>query len=376
MKTIVALVCLLMAAGASRAEVTYSKEVQVKSGALLAIRLDTGGSIHIVGWDRDVVAVEARFTGRDADNVEFAVESVSGGARIASEFKERRARNSLGGRLDIKLPRRFNLELHTKGGEIDIAGVEGRLEGETMGGDLRLRALRGELDLTTMGGNIRLTESAVDGEVTSQGGNVTLADVCGSVEATTMGGNVVYDNVDESCGGPCREVKISTMGGNIAAPDASCGANLETMGGNITIERAEEYVRAETMGGNISIGSLDGWVHATTMGGRISVSMVGDPSSGRRDVRLESKGGDIELGLPEGLSMEIDVTLAYTKRSSQQYSIESEFPLTIRRTDYWDQDSGDPRKYIYGRATLGGGTHKVKIETVNGDVRIFRSAGK
>lgn len=370
------LICVLALAGPARADVGHAEEIDAPSGGELSVRLETGGEIEIVGWDRDVVSVDASFRGRDADNVSFEVQKTSGGVRIVSKFKERRRRNSVDGRVKLRVPDRFDLDLNTMGGKIEIRSVEGDIRGETMGGELRLESLRGDVDLETMGGNIRLRDSEVDGEITSMGGNVELSDVCGSVEATTMGGNVVYDNVTDACGGQCREVRISTMGGNIESPDAPCGADLETMGGNIAIDSAQEYVKAETMGGNIRIGAVDGWVHATTMGGTIRVTMVGDPRSGRRDVRLDSKGGDVELGLPEGLSAEIDVTLAYTKRSNKKYSIESDFPLSVRQSESWDHKSGDPRKYIFGRGSVDGGEHKIKIETINGDVRIFKTGSR
>ena len=126
------------------------------------------------------------------------------------------------------------------------------------------------------------------------------------------------------------------------------------------------------MGGNIRVGEVDGGVHATTMGGDIEVHMVGDPSDGERDVRLDSKSGDIVLALPAGMSMEIDITLAITKSSRRRFQIQSDFDLDIRESDGWDHSQGSPRKYIYGKATIGDGQHRIKIETINGNVRLIR----
>jgi len=365
--------CLLMLAGTALAAREYSKEIPVSSGERLVIELETGGAIEIQGWDRDVVSIQARFTGRDHENVVFEVTRTSDGVRITSEFEQRRRRNSSGGQLEIKVPERFDLDLSTAGGEIEISGVEGEIEGETMGGELRLSRLRGRVDLSTMGGKIVLSDSEVDGSVETMGGDVRLSDVLGNVDASTMGGKVIYDNVRALPGsGPCSEVRISTMGGDIKAPEAPCGADLSTMGGNISVENASEFVAAETMGGNITIGTVDGWIKAVTMGGRIEATMVGDPESGRRDVRLDSKGGDITLTLPDGLSMAVDITLAFTKNSRQDYTIESDFPLTQNRTDSWDYGEGSPRKYVYSRGTIGGGEHKVRITTINGNVRLLR----
>ena len=63
------------------------------------------------------------------------------------------------------------------------------------------------------------------------------------------------------------------------------------------------------MGGNIEIDAVDGLVKATTMGGDVNVRMVGDPAKGKRDVEIQSMGGDIMLTVPSALSMDFDITL-------------------------------------------------------------------
>ena len=66
--------------------------------------------------------------------------------------------------------------------------------------------------------------------------------------------------------------------------------------------------------------------------------------------------------------MEVDIELAYTKNSSRDYEIISDFDIQEERTDKWDYDNGSPRKFIYGRATISGGNNQIKIHTVNGNV--------
>lgn len=192
-----------------------------------------------------------------------------------------------------------------------------------------------------------------------------------------MGGDVTYRNVRSDARRPSaeatEEVKISTMGGEIQVEDASSGANVSTMGGDIRIRSAKKYVKAKTMGGDITIDSIDGSVEASTMGGDLRVTMVGDPNSGDRHVGMESKGGEIVLSLPDGLSMRFDIKLAYTRNSRQDFRILSDFPIGIRETDSWDYIQGSPRKYIYGTGSVGTGKHLVKIETINGNITIRKN---
>src|SRR6185436_19983527 len=160
----------------------------------------------------------------------------------------------------------------------------------------------------------------------------------------SMGGNVEYRNVTDREGSSTGEVvKITTMGGEIDVDSAPHGAEVSTMGGDIRIHSAGEYVKAKTMGGDISIDKVDGAIKAETMGGDVDVTMVGNPAEKNRDVLLSSKGGDITLVVPAGLSMDVDIRLAYTRDSrhdSKSYRIESDFELKEERSKEWDDEYG------------------------------------
>jgi hypothetical protein len=66
----------------------------------------------------------------------------------------------------------------------------------------------------------------------------------------------------------------------------------------------------------------------------------------------------------------MDIDLGYTRNSDQDYRIISDFDFKIEQTNKWDYSNGSPRKHIYGTGKVAGGRHKIKIRSVNGDVRI------
>jgi DUF4097 and DUF4098 domain-containing protein YvlB len=107
------------------------------------------------------------------------------------------------------------------------------------------------------------------------------------------------------------------------------------------------------------------------MGGDVDVTLVGNPAEKNRDVDISSKGGDITLVVPAGLSMDVDIRLAYTRESgydSKSFRIESDFDLQEEHSKEWDDEYGSPRKYIYGKGKINGGKHRVRVETINGNV--------
>jgi DUF4097 and DUF4098 domain-containing protein YvlB len=362
--TVSIMVALVLGAGVANA---LEREIPVRSGGLLEFDLKTGGDITIVGWSSESVQVSAKVSGSAADIVDLSVEERNGGVLITSRFTEKRRSHNTSINFEVRVPSIFDVKISTMGGGVSIDGVEGDFSGKTMGGKLDLTNLKGELDLTTMGGSIRLTNSDVDGKVKTMGGKALVEDVFGDVKVTSMGGEVTHRRVTRTRGDSIGDqVKIDTMGGDINVSDAPLGADVHTMGGDITIDSARNFVKAKTMGGDIRINEADGWVKATTMGGDVDVRVIGG-----HDVELTSMNGEITLVMPEGADLDIDVELSYTKNSSRNYKIVSDFPIDQNESADWDYDKGSPRKTI--SAVAKGGGNRVVIKTINGNVYLKRS---
>ena len=362
--------CMLWMTGVQASDL--HKEINVAPGKSLQMDLNTGGDITIAGWDKESVSVDVWYRGRDDERCKVDIDETSSGVSISSRYTGWGRNHSTSLRFEISVPKKFNLDLDSRGGAFSISGVEGELEGTTMGGNMEFTGLKGKINFHTMGGKITLTKSEVDGEVKTNGGKVFLEDVVGNVNGHSMGGAVTYRNVTDRSGSGSGEVeKISSMGGAISVSDAPHGAEVSTMGGDIDVRSAAQFVKAKTMGGDINIDKVDGWVHAETMGGDVNVTMVGNPSEGKRDVTISSKGGDITLTVPPGLSMDVDITLAYTDQhwfGPKDNTIRSDFDIKQDRTNDWDYSEGSRRKYIYGTGSINGGKNKIRIETINGSV--------
>jgi len=361
-------------------EETLARGFSAKSGELLDVDLETGGEIDVTGWDKDSVHIVATLDASECSHTRVSFDETSDGLRVSSEntrsrSNRRNRNNSCDTDLVIQVPQKQQLRFRTMGGDIRVDNVEGDISGKTMGGKLDLSNLKGNLSLTTMGGNITLVKSRVDGSVKTMGGKVLLEDVTGSVKGHSMGGSVVYRRVTNKKGlSSGDEVRIKTMGGDINVDEAPGGADVHTMGGKIRINSAAKFVKALTMGGEIEIREVDGSVNATTMGGDISVTMTGDPKKGDRAVSLRSYGGDITLVVPDGLSMDIDIELSYTRNHEDDYTITSDFPMAQRESREWIRGKGDPRKVIFGSGAVNGGQHKIRIETINGNVYLKKSS--
>ena len=381
----VLLAALLIVAPAAFADDTYEKEFNLESGGKIELEMKYGGSLHAEGWDRDVVRIECEETRNGLDEYEFEIELKNNKLLRFTAHPEDDAIASNNLKVKLMVPKKCDIEVHSGGGGITIIGVEGEFEGATGGGSIRMQKVKGKADLSTGGGLISIHDSELDGRVSTGGGEVQVRDVVGNVVAQSGGGNVSYRNVrdrdgrrrmpnglaDEGDNDISEETIVrSTAGGGMRLSEAPGGAILLTGGGNIIVRNAEDFVKATTGGGSIRIEIHDGSVRAVTGSGDIEVEVTGDLGEGDDGVHLTTGNGDIELILPADISAQLEFDLAYTRNSNRNYEIESDFDITLKRTDEWETRHGSPRKHIYGTGKLGGGKYLIKISCVNGNIRL------
>ena len=206
-------------------------------------------------------------------------------------------------------------------------------------------------------GGCRQSRSSQTPEVEAAGGS-------GVVHIEKMGGEIDVDSAPSGA-------TLSTMGGDIHIASVASFAKVKTMGGNISIDQANASIDATTMGGNITIDRANGPIKATTMGGDVTVTLANAPAGDGptvHDIELTSNGGCIQLTVPKGFPMEIDVTLAYTKAAPRSYKIINDFGLNPSTSSDWDDSHGSPRQYIRAHGQVGNGANRVVIKTINSDV--------
>jgi DUF4097 and DUF4098 domain-containing protein YvlB len=358
------------ASNAGQSERTIEKEISAVAGQKLSLDLDTGGDIKISGWQSSLVSIKAYLGGRDWRDCTVDIDQASDGVKVTSNHPLGRSNYSTDFRFEIQVPQRFDVQIKSAGGGITITNLDGEVTGSTGGGSLNITEARGKLNLKTGGGNITVTRSELDGRVSTGGGRILIQDVKGDFNGYSGGGNVELRNVTRRSGESTGdEVHISNAGGAITVDDAPAGADVRTGGGNIHVKSARGFVKASTGGGNIEVDAVDGSVRATTGAGRISVHIVGDSTQGDRDIHITSGSGDVNLTVPPDFSMDLDLKLGYT-RTDKQYRIISSFEIAREETNDWSSAEGTPRRYIYGRGSIGGGRNKVHIETVNGNINL------
>ena len=122
-----------------------------------------------------------------------------------------------------------------------------------------------------------------------------------------------------------------------------------------------------TGGGNISIAEADDEARVATGSGDITIT-AGKGDAHPVDVR--SGNGNIDVMLPQGANVTLDLEAAYTESFGRQAKITGDFPLETTVTPNWDSSQGTPRKYVRVKQKIGKGGPLIRVRTVNGDIRL------
>ncbi len=206
----------------------------------------------------------------------------------------------------LHVPKKFDLDLHTSGGEIAAVDVSGELKAHTSGGKLQFANLEGTLTASTSGGSIEVENCRCPTEIKTSGGHISVVNGTGPLHAKTSGGRIEVRNL-------------------------SGDADLETSGGSLVLEK----IRGKLIG--------------RTSGGSIRTSVPGEVDG---DIQLKTSAGSIELAVPENAGLDIDARTSGGR-------VRCELPLT---------ESDSRREHLRGK--LNGGGKSVVLETSAGNINL------
>jgi hypothetical protein len=227
---------------------TVKRSFKVNEGGVLRIDVDQGNIEVMVTNDRAVyvemertlnVSSEAEARRILEEHHQFEMRQEGNGVRIISRYETdrsswwRRRDNQFHVRFVIHVPARFNIDFSTGAGNVAVAGVQGKVEGDTGAGNIKLGRVQGPVEISTGSGNVDLEGASGTIQVDTGAGNITLLNVQGNVEASTGAGNIIAHILRQ--------------------PDGN--STLESGAGNVTVYLADQVrltVDAQAALGNAS----------------------------------------------------------------------------------------------------------------------------
>lgn len=179
----------------------------------------------------------------------------------------------------VFVSKNVSTHLQTSGGSIRLNGISGAQDFTTSGGSLHVDNVHGKIKGRTSGGSIQLSNSTDDIDLGTSGGSISAKNCKGNLTLTTSGGSLELKNLS-------GDIKTSTSGGSIRGKD---------IGGTLS---------ASTSGGSIHFADLACSLDARTSGGKIDVTI----KELGKYIRLTNSGGNIQLLLPGGKGLDLDLT--------------------------------------------------------------------
>lgn len=272
-------------------EDTITKTFTVKPGQLFYLKSDLG-AVEVDTWGQDEVKVTVT---RKADtgskrraeeifeDLDLEFDQDSEGVKVRAEYYGSKswwgARSRLKLHFAVMVPRKFNLDINTAGGSIQVTDLIGKSDLHTSGGSIAVGKIDGPVNAKTSGGSIKVQEARGHVYAHTSGGSITIGETAGSVDAKTSGGGITLDGVTGD-------------------------------------------TEAYTSGGSLNLKGLSGNVKAGTSGGSIYAEITGTID---KDCSLKTSGGSIRVFLPRDVSAEID---AHTSGGR----VNTDFPITVRGT--------------------------------------------
>jgi hypothetical protein len=311
----------LIAAGGAQAAIhdTVHRTFNVADGGTLTLEADlgdvtitTGGTGVAVDIARDVRANSHADADAILRDLDLSFDQQGNDVRVRSKYRDHEShwfhwRTPLQLRYSIRVPSRYNLEVATAGGDLEVGDIVGLVDCRTSGGDVKLGRVNGSVDARTSGGDVTLRAST----------------------------------------GPA---KLNTSGGSIEIDEAGASVEAKTSGGSIDIRRTGGGVLARTSGGGITIGEAGGAIDAVTSGGSITATFGQQPQG---ESRLSTSGGGVTVSLAPAVAVDLD---AHTSGGG----IDSDVPVTVL--------GEQSESTLVGK--INGGGPKLVVRTSGGGIRV------
>jgi TonB family protein len=266
--------------------------------------------------------------------------------------------------IEIHVPRRYNLEVSTGGGNIEVQDIDGRIRLTSAGGNINVGRVGGG-DASGRDKSDRLKPVLLEAaRIDTQGGHITVGDVAGTLRASTSGGHITTGNI-------AGDAVLRTGGGQIYARSIAGAAALDSGGGNIHIEGAGSSVTADTAGGGIVLRQADAPLRVSANHGGITAWLSENPGpktakdtnaqKPRQASQLSSTSGDIVLYIPRKLAATIDAIVE--QGSGHRIATDPSLPFKINC-----HDSARAAGSIHCEGLLNGGGERFHLRADSGNI--------
>jgi hypothetical protein len=232
-KMITALLVLTASIGAAAAQVQIDKRRPASKNGEVSIE-SSFGSIKVVGWDKDEVAVTGRLApGAEGIDLEGEKGSVSLDVQEPDEWRHGSGDDAeYRSDLEVSVPRGSQLRVESINATVSIVNVDGELGIETVNGGVIVTGAPRSLEITTVTGAVETSAATKETRIETVSGKVTARGGMGEISVRTVSGPV------DVTGRECSRVEIETTSGDVRLEGdykGEGGVSVKTFNGNVTL---------------------------------------------------------------------------------------------------------------------------------------------
>ncbi len=189
---------------------------------------------------------------------------------------------------ELTIPKEYNVDAFTSGGDMNVEGLTGKVELHTSGGDINLSDINGPTKVKTSGGDITLKNITGASIMKTSGGDIVAQSFNGNLDASTSGGDI-------SLSGSDAEIKASTSGGDIQLnySGSNKGISLYSSGGDIEVKLPKDFTadaKLTSSGGSVRCKFKMSEIEEVS-----SHKMIGKFNGGGEPLTIKTSGGSIEV---------------------------------------------------------------------------------
>jgi DUF4097 and DUF4098 domain-containing protein YvlB len=298
--------------------------------AITSLRVnDDHGAVRVsVANDNKITVVVRKRVGAqsqsDADKYNAKTKptiTTTGGLLTLDAKTQAAGDHSVQSDLDISIPRKMELHITSRRGDVSVTGREGDVEISNQHGEVSVEDVTGNVKLNLEKSSAKVGQITGDVHIGGRLNEVTVADVKGaaqlegefgeSVKLARIGKNVTFKSSR-------TDMEFSRIDGDLDLDSDDLHADQVT--GPVHLTTRSKQIRLEDVSGDVRLQNENGGIE-------VSMRSLGN-------VQIDSRNGDINLSVPDKAGFHVDAR-------TRDGEIQSDFPeLKIDNNDHEAKASG------------------------------------
>jgi hypothetical protein len=312
-----------------------------------AVRVSAANDNKITVVVRKRVGAESRDDAEKYNKQTAPAITVAGNAIILDARTQAAGDHAVQSDLDISVPRKMELHVVSRRGEVSVTGRDGDVEITTHNGDVSVEGIIG---------NVKLNLEKSSAKVEQITGDVHIGGRLNEVSVTDVKGGAQFEGEFQ------ESVKLARISKNVSFKSSRTNLEFSRIDGDLDLDSDDLHadqitgpLHLTTRSKQIRLEDVSGDVRLQNENGGIEVSMR---SLG--DVQIDSRNGDIHLSVPDKAGFHVD---AHTRDGE----IQSDFPeLKVDANDREAKASG----------SVGNGASHIVLNNEHDGIEIRKTSAR